>query len=76
MLSAPQGLIALKRHIARLPGYQTVAIGGINLDRMPSVLACGVSSVAVVSAITKAPDWRAATSELLRLIEGDRWSNA
>ncbi|NIG98856.1 MAG: thiamine phosphate synthase [Serratia symbiotica] len=71
MPSAPQGLSALKRHIARLPGYPTVAIGGINLDRVPAVLACGVGSVAVVSAITKALDWRAATAELLRLIEGE-----
>jgi len=39
-------------------------------------LACGVGSVAVVSAITKAPDWRAATAELLRLIEGEVWSDA
>ncbi|BBI92660.1 putative thiamin phosphate synthase (thiamin phosphate pyrophosphorylase) [Serratia symbiotica str. Tucson] len=76
MPSAPQGLSALKRHIARLPGYPTVAIGGINLDRVPAVLACGVGSVAVVSAITKAPDWRAATAELLRLIEGEVWSDA
>lgn len=76
MPAAPQGLSALKRHIARLPGYPTVAIGGINLDRVPAVLACGVGSVAVVSAITKAPDWRAATAELLRLIEGEVWSDA
>lgn len=76
MPSTPQGLSALKRHITRLPGYPTVAIGGINLDRVPAVLACGVGSVAVVSAITKAPDWRAATAELLRLIEGEVWSDA
>lgn len=76
MSSAPQGLSALKRHTARLPGYPTVAIGGINLDRVPAVLACGVGSVAVVSAITKAPDWRATTAELLRLIEGEVWSDA
>lgn len=31
--------IALKRHIARLPGYPKVAIGGINLDRVPAALA-------------------------------------
>ncbi|CDG48430.1 thiamine phosphate synthase [Serratia symbiotica] len=76
MPSAPQGLSALKRHIARLPRYPTVAIGGINLDRVPAVLACGVGSVAVVSAITKAQDWRTATAELLRLIEGEVWSDA
>lgn len=76
MPSAPQGLSALKRYIARLPGYSTVAIGGITLDRVPAVLACGVGSVAVVTAITKAPDWRAATAKLLQLIEGEVCSDA
>ncbi|QLJ64044.1 thiamine phosphate synthase [Serratia marcescens] len=71
MPSAPQGLTELKRHIADLADYPTVAIGGISIDRVPAVLACGVGSVAVVSAITQAPDWRAATAELLRLIEGE-----
>ena len=33
-----------------------VAIGGISLERMPGVLACGVDGVAVVSAVTQAPD--------------------
>lgn len=70
MPSAPQGLAELKRHVAGLSGYPTVAIGGISIDRVPGVLACGVGSIAVVSAITQAPDWRAATAELLRLIEG------
>ena len=71
MPSAPQGLTELKRHIAGPADYPTVAIGGISIDRVPAVLACGVGSVAVVSAITRAPDWRAATAELLRLIEGE-----
>jgi len=33
-----------------------VAIGGISLERLPGVLACGVDGVAVVSAITQAAD--------------------
>ncbi|WP_279026385.1 thiamine phosphate synthase [Gibbsiella quercinecans] len=70
MPSAPQGLAELKRHVSGLSGYPTVAIGGISIDRVPGVLACGVGSIAVVSAITQAADWRAATAELLRLIEG------
>ncbi|HFK7188896.1 TPA: thiamine phosphate synthase [Serratia odorifera] len=70
MPSAPQGLTELKRHVAGLADYPTVAIGGIGIDRVPAVLACGVGSIAVVSAITQAADWRAATAELLRLIEG------
>ena len=68
MPSAPQGLQELARHISQLNGsFPTVAIGGIGIGRVPSVLACGVGSVAVVSAITQAEDWRAATAELLRL---------
>lgn len=69
MPSAPQGLIELQRHIARLEGISTVAIGGISLARAPAVLATGVGSIAVVSAITQAPDWRAATQVLLALAE-------
>jgi thiamine-phosphate pyrophosphorylase len=68
MPSAPQGLQELTRHIKQLDGsFPTVAIGGISIDRAPSVLDCGVGSIAVVSAITQAADWRAATAELLAL---------
>lgn len=59
MPSAPQGLAQLASHIERLADYPTVAIGGISLERAPAVLATGVGSVAVVSAITQAADWRA-----------------
>ncbi len=67
MPSAPQGLQQLARHITRLEDYPTVAIGGISLERAPAVLDTGVGSIAVVSAITQAADWRAATKELLTL---------
>lgn len=69
MPSDPQGLEELTRHIKRLKGISTVAIGGISLERVPQVLATGVGSVAVVSAITQASDWRAATHQLLNLVE-------
>lgn len=70
MPSAPQGLEELTRHITQLNGsFPTVAIGGISLERAPSVLATGVGSIAVVSAITQAADWRAATAALLALCE-------
>lgn len=52
MPSAPQGLEQLARHIERLADYPTVAIGGISLPRAPAVMATGVGSIAVVSAIT------------------------
>ncbi len=67
MPSAPQGLEQLATHIARLGDTPTVAIGGISIARAPAVLATGVGSIAVVSAITQAPDWQAATAQLLKL---------
>lgn len=67
MPSSPQGLEQLARHIERLADYPTVAIGGISLDRAPAVLKTGVGSIAVVSAITQAADWQAATAQLLKL---------
>lgn len=68
MPSSPQGLAQLAAHIKTLGDYPTVAIGGISIDRVPAVLATGVGSVAVVSAITQAADWRAATMRLLNLV--------
>lgn len=67
MPSSPQGLAQLARHVQRLEDYPTVAIGGISLQRAPDVLATGVGSIAVVSAITQAHGWRAATARLLEL---------
>ncbi|QKJ88969.1 Thiamine-phosphate synthase [Paramixta manurensis] len=67
MPSAPQGLKQLAAHMQRLQGYPTVAIGGISIARVPAVLETGVGSVAVVSAITHAADWRSATQQLLAL---------
>lgn len=68
MPSSPQGITQLAKHIKTLGDYPTVAIGGISIERVPSVLATGVGSVAVVSAITQAPDWQAATTQLLSLV--------
>lgn len=68
MPSAPQGLVKLAEHIKTLGDYPTVAIGGISIARVPAVLATGVGSLAVVSAITLAPDWRAATAQLLEMV--------
>ena len=67
MPSAPQGLEQLARHVERLADYPTVAIGGISLARAPAVIATGVGSIAVVSAITQAADWRLATAQLLEI---------
>ncbi|WP_145521773.1 thiamine phosphate synthase [Yersinia aldovae] len=70
MPSSPQGLAVLKQMVENTPDYPTVAIGGISIERVPAVLATGVGSVAVVSAITQAEDWQQATAQLLHLIEG------
>ena len=67
MPSSPQGLIKLAEHIQTLGNIPTVAIGGITLARAPAVLATGVGSIAVVSAITQAEDWLSATQQLLQL---------
>ena len=55
--------------VEETPDYPTVAIGGISIERVPAVLATGVGSVAVVSAITQADDWQSATRTLLDLVE-------
>ncbi|EBW1656225.1 MAG TPA: thiamine phosphate synthase [Proteus vulgaris] len=70
MPSKPQGLDALKHQVEQTPNFPTVAIGGISLERVPDVVATGVGSVALVSAITKAPDWQQVTRKLLELVEG------
>ncbi|MBG2804053.1 thiamine phosphate synthase [Proteus mirabilis] len=70
MPSKPQGLKALRHQVEQTPDFPTVAIGGISLERVPDVVATGVGSVALVSAITKAPDWQQVTRKLLELLEG------
>lgn len=72
MPSAPQGLRTLTDMVAATPDYPTVAIGGISIDKVPDVLATGVGSIALVSAITKADNWLQATDILLDLIENNR----
>jgi thiamine-phosphate pyrophosphorylase/hydroxymethylpyrimidine kinase/phosphomethylpyrimidine kinase/thiamine-phosphate diphosphorylase len=52
----PVGLARLALWAKQAAPYPVVAIGGISLDRMPGVLACGVDGVAVVSAVTLAAD--------------------
>ncbi|WIV88134.1 thiamine phosphate synthase [Proteus appendicitidis] len=70
MPSKPQGLKALRHQVEQTPDFPIVAIGGISLERVPDVVATGVGSVALVSAITKAPDWQQVTRKLLELVEG------
>lgn len=76
MPSHPQGLDNLRHHVRRLAGIPTVAIGGISIDRSAEVLATGVGSIAVVSAITRAADWRTAVAELQRRVEEAQGNSA
>ncbi|MGN1394426.1 MAG: thiamine phosphate synthase [Succinivibrionaceae bacterium] len=58
MPSLPQGTKRLAQYVSLLKGtYKTVAIGGIKLDNLDSVLDTEVDSVAVITAITEAENY-------------------
>lgn len=68
MKFADQGIDQLREWSRLLkPAYTLCAIGGIDYSRAPTVLATGVGSCALVSAITHAADYRGATEALLAL---------
>ncbi|QUX91995.1 thiamine phosphate synthase [Marinomonas sp. A3A] len=70
MPSQPQGLTRLAHYATLLKGtFPTVAIGGINAERLPAVAQTGVDSVALVTAITKAVEPEEATRSLIRLLK-------
>ena len=69
-----QGLSALKQLVPLLEGTPVTAIGGITLDNGQQVLDTGVSSLAVVTAITEAVDPDAATLEFCSLINSHNQS--
>ncbi len=69
MATPPQGVPRLTMYAQLLRHYPTVAIGGIDLARLPTVLASGVGSVAVVRALTAAPNPEAAAQEFESLIK-------
>ena len=52
----PVGLERLALWLPEAAPYPVVAIGGISLERLPGVMACGVDGAAVVSAVTLAAD--------------------
>lgn len=63
--SVPQGLRRLSLYQRLLEGIvPTVAIGGIDANRLPDVLGTGVGSAALVSAVTQAVDVAAAVAQL------------
>lgn len=69
MLSQPQGLKRLQQYVPLAAPYPTVAIGGINAQRLAAVAASGVNGIAVVTAITEAAEPEQSTLELMQLLE-------
>jgi hydroxymethylpyrimidine kinase/phosphomethylpyrimidine kinase/thiamine-phosphate diphosphorylase len=62
----PQGAAAVERWVNLLKEkYPLVAIGGINLERAKELKPSDIGSVAMITAITKAEDYQAATKELI-----------
>ncbi|KDN13109.1 Thiamin-phosphate pyrophosphorylase [Snodgrassella communis] len=56
MPSQPLGLDKLRQYVSQAGSMPTVAIGGIDLNNAGEVLATGVSSLAVVRAVTEATE--------------------
>ncbi|MDO4641953.1 MAG: thiamine phosphate synthase [Neisseria sp.] len=56
MKTDPQGLEKLREYVEQAGSTPVVAIGGIDLSNARDVLATGVSSLAVVRAVTEAAD--------------------
>ena len=63
----PQGIEQLRRWHQTLD-YPLVAIGGINLERLPDVLKIGVHGISLISAITEADDPLVVTQQFLTQI--------
>lgn len=64
MTTAPQGVARLDAYARLLRGYPQVAIGGIDAERLPAVLATGVGSVAMVRALIAADNPEATAARL------------
>jgi hydroxymethylpyrimidine kinase/phosphomethylpyrimidine kinase/thiamine-phosphate diphosphorylase len=65
-LFSPQGQDRLQQWVELLADhYPLVAIGGIDLPRAKQLKQTGVGSVAMITAITKAEDYKKATQDLL-----------
>ena len=69
MPSAPQGIANLAAQVKDLGDIPTVAIGGITASHFADVLATGVGSIAVISAVTQAEDWQSAVQNLLHYFD-------
>ncbi len=64
----PQGLDRLRAAVAHSP-VPVFAIGGIKTERVPEILETGAHGIAMISAISAAPDPAQAARELLRRLD-------
>ena len=71
MLFPPQGIEQLK-YWRKTLSYPLVAIGGINLERLPDIVKSKVAGISVISAITQARDPNVAIKEFLHQINQSR----
>jgi thiamine-phosphate pyrophosphorylase len=71
--NAPIGLAGMARVIEALhkrkPGFLTCGIAGINASNAAPVIEAGADGVSVISALSLAKDPKAASSELLRVVD-------
>jgi hydroxymethylpyrimidine kinase / phosphomethylpyrimidine kinase / thiamine-phosphate diphosphorylase len=65
----PQGVEGLRYWNRVLANYPVVAIGGISLARIRAVAETGTDGIAMITAITEAPDVDAMTHELLAALK-------
>lgn len=65
----PQGLTRLRQAVAQSP-MPLLAIGGITVERVAEVLSTGACGIAVISALSAAPDPARAVSALLSQLGG------
>ncbi|WP_435433583.1 thiamine phosphate synthase [Vibrio tapetis] len=75
MPSKPQGLVRLKLYQDLIGNFPTVAIGGIDLNRAQEVWQCGVSSLAVVRAITLSSEPKSVIEQFSRIMSQKRISD-
>ena len=67
--------VSLIQEITRHVGTPTVAIGGVTAARVEEVVRAGASGIAVISAVLRQPDRRAAADELRRALDA-AWAAA
>jgi len=72
MQTAPQGTGRLYAYAQLMRHTPLVAIGGIDAQRIPVVMKSGVGSIAVVRAITEAPDPQGAAQALQACMDANR----